>query len=212
MCVLEQQASAGPMESRHEAINDDRYRDRRKHKGTQNQCRPLQQVTQDQVEGEQRRKHREPDHQGQLMFGGRPEGARRHIRGRVLVGWRSGQADSWWRWGVAVKPNPGLRSRTALRGRVNGRTVIPLTRQPDGMQAWKILISSSNVTPEPWSHDGEEWIYVLSGQMRFVLDDKGLVLGPGDVAAFDTKVPHWFGSTGDAPAEILSIWCDQANA
>jgi len=80
------------------------------------------------------------------------------------------------------------------------------------MQAWKILISSSNVTPEPRSHDGEEWIYVLSGQMRFVLDDKGLVLGPGDVAAFDTKVPHWFGRTGDAPAEILSISCDQANA
>jgi hypothetical protein len=25
------------------------------------------------------------------------------------------------------------------------------------------------------------------------------------VAAFDTKVPHWFGSTGDEPAEILSI-------
>ena len=25
-------------------------------------------------------------------------------------------------------------------GRVNGRTVIPLTRQPDGMQAWKIVI------------------------------------------------------------------------
>ena len=26
------------------------------------------------------------------------------------------------------------------------------------------------------------------------------------VAAFDTKLPHWFGSTGDEPAEILSIF------
>ncbi len=42
--------------------------------------------------------------------------------------------------------------------------------------------------------------------MRFVLEDQDLVLRPGDVAAFDTKVPHWFGSTGDAPAEILSIF------
>jgi transcriptional regulator with XRE-family HTH domain len=43
-------------------------------------------------------------------------------------------------------------------GRVKGRTVIPLTRQPDGMQAWKIVIPTSKVTPEPRAHDGYEWI------------------------------------------------------
>jgi transcriptional regulator with XRE-family HTH domain len=91
-------------------------------------------------------------------------------------------------------------------GRVKGRTVIPLTRQPDGMQAWKILIPTSKVTPEPRSHDGYEWIYVLSGHMRFVHGDQDWVLGPGEVAEFDTQIPHWFGSTGDQPAEILSIF------
>jgi transcriptional regulator with XRE-family HTH domain len=91
-------------------------------------------------------------------------------------------------------------------GRVKGRTVIPLTRQPDGMQAWKIVIPTSKATPEPRTHDGHEWIYVLSGHMRFVLGDQDQVLGPGDVASFDTAVPHWFGSTGDEPAEILSIF------
>jgi hypothetical protein len=30
--------------------------------------------------------------------------------------------------------------------------------------------------------------------------------GPGEVARFETQVPHWFGSTGDEPAEILSIF------
>ena len=91
-------------------------------------------------------------------------------------------------------------------GHVKGRTVIPLTRQPDGMQAWKIVIPTSKVTPEPRAHDGYEWIYVLSGHMRFVLGDRDWVLGPGEVASFDTRVPHWFGSTGDEPAEILSIF------
>jgi transcriptional regulator with XRE-family HTH domain len=91
-------------------------------------------------------------------------------------------------------------------GHVKGRTVIPLTRQPDGMQAWKIVIPTSKVTPEPRAHDGYEWIYVLSGHMRFVLGDQDWVLGPGEVASFDTKVPHWFGSTGDETAEILSIF------
>ena len=91
-------------------------------------------------------------------------------------------------------------------GLVKGRTVIPLTRQPDGMQAWKIIIPTSKVTPEPRTHDGYEWIYILSGRMRFILGDQDWVLGPGEVAEFDTTVPHWFGSTGDQPAEILSIF------
>jgi transcriptional regulator with XRE-family HTH domain len=91
-------------------------------------------------------------------------------------------------------------------GRVKGRTVIPLTRQPDGAQAWKIIIPTNQATPEPRTHDGHEWIYVLSGFMRFVLGDQDLVLAPGEVASFDTTVPHWFGSTGNQPAEILSIF------
>jgi quercetin dioxygenase-like cupin family protein len=79
-------------------------------------------------------------------------------------------------------------------------------RQPEGMQAWKIVIPATKVTPEPREHDGHEWIYVLSGRMRLVLGDQDWVLGPGEVAEFDTQVPHWFGSTGDGPAEILSIF------
>jgi transcriptional regulator with XRE-family HTH domain len=66
-------------------------------------------------------------------------------------------------------------------GQVKGRTVIPLTRQPEGMQAWKIVIPTSKTKPEPRSHDGHEWIYVLSGHMRLVLGDQDWVLGPGSV-------------------------------
>jgi transcriptional regulator with XRE-family HTH domain len=91
-------------------------------------------------------------------------------------------------------------------GRVKGRTVIPLSKQPDSMQAWKIVIPTSKVDPEPRAHDGHEWLYVLSGQMRLVLGNRDWVLGPGEIAEFDTQVPHWFGSTGQAPAEILSIF------
>jgi transcriptional regulator with XRE-family HTH domain len=91
-------------------------------------------------------------------------------------------------------------------GQVKGRTVIPLTGQPNGMQAWKIVIPTSKVDPDPRAHDGYEWIYVLSGHLRLVLGDRDSVLGPGEVATFDTQVPHWFGSTGQEPTEILSIF------
>ncbi len=97
--------------------------------------------------------------------------------------------------------------RVRLRpGRVKGRTVIPLTRQPDGMQAWKIVVPTTKVAPEPRAHDGHEWLYVLSGRLRLVLGADDWVLAAGEVAEFDTSVPHWFGSTGDEPAEVLSIF------
>lgn len=47
---------------------------------------------------------------------------------------------------------------------------------------------------------------MLSGRLRLVLGDQDRVLGPGEIASFDTTEPHWFGSTGAEPAEILSIF------
>lgn len=89
--------------------------------------------------------------------------------------------------------------------RVNGRTVLPLTR-PGGIQAWKIVIPRSQSEPKPRTHDGFEWLYVLSGRMRLVMGDQDVVLGIGEAAEFDTMIPHWFGSTGEGPAEVLSIF------
>jgi transcriptional regulator with XRE-family HTH domain len=89
--------------------------------------------------------------------------------------------------------------------KVKGRTVLPLTGA-GGVQAWKILIPRTQSEPAPRVHDGFEWLYVLAGRMRLVLGDQDLVLGAGEAAEFDTQVPHWFGSTGDGPAEVLSIF------
>ena len=97
--------------------------------------------------------------------------------------------------------------RIRLKARkVNGRTVLPLTRQPNGLQAWKIVIPTRQSAPQPRTHDGYEWLYVLSGRMRLVLGDRDLVLEVGEAAEFDTQLPHWFGSTGEGPAEVLSIF------
>ena len=101
-------------------------------------------------------------------------------------------------------PRIRLKPRNA-----NGRTVIPLTRQPGGMKAWKIVIPTSKIEPVLKTHEGYEWLYVLSGRMRLVLGGHDLVLGPGEVAEFDTHVPHWFGSAGDQQAEVLSVFGGQ---
>ena len=92
-----------------------------------------------------------------------------------------------------------------------GMTMVPLTRRAGGVQAYKVVIPAARqpVIPEPRTHGGYEWLYVLSGQLRLVLGDHDLVLSPGEAAEFDTRVPHWFGSADTAPVEILSLFGPQ---
>ncbi|MDI6102311.1 XRE family transcriptional regulator [Actinoplanes sp. NEAU-A12] len=89
--------------------------------------------------------------------------------------------------------------------RVNGRIVLPLTPHAGSLQAWKVIIPADQIEPEQRVHEGYEWLYVLSGRLRLVLGDHDFVIGAGEAAEFDTRVPHWFGSTGDRPVEIISI-------
>lgn len=55
------------------------------------------------------------------------------------------------------------------------------------------------------THDGYEWLYVLSGKMRLILGRHDLTMGPGEVAEFNTRLPHWFGPADGEPVEILSV-------
>jgi hypothetical protein len=38
-----------------------------------------------------------------------------------------------------------------------------------------------------------------------ILGDHDVTMGPGEVAEFDTSVPHWFGAAGHESVEILSL-------
>jgi transcriptional regulator with XRE-family HTH domain len=95
-----------------------------------------------------------------------------------------------------IRPEPRKR---------NGRIVVPLTQTPSGMHAWKVFIPPEPSEPELRTHEGHEWLYVLSGQLRLILADDDVTMGPGEVAEFDTSRPHWFGPAGDHPVEILSL-------
>jgi len=93
----------------------------------------------------------------------------------------------------------------------NGMTVLPLTRRTGGLQAYKLVIPTSRARQEPalQVHEGYEWLYVLSGQLRIVLGEHDLLLRAGEAAEFDTRVPHWFGRAGAAPVELLSLFGPQ---
>ncbi len=98
--------------------------------------------------------------------------------------------------------DPRVRFTPRLR---NGRIVVPLTGQSGGLHAWKVVIPPETKEPELRTHEGHEWLCVLSGHMRLILGDRDITMGPGEVAEFDTRAPHWFGPADDHPIEILSL-------
>ncbi|MBM6405795.1 helix-turn-helix transcriptional regulator [Phycicoccus sp. CSK15P-2] len=83
--------------------------------------------------------------------------------------------------------------------------VISLTNRVGGPRAFKMVMRPDGREPDPRSHEGHDWIYVLDGRLRLVLGEHDLVLGVGEVAEFDTRTPHWFGCADDRPVELLSI-------
>jgi transcriptional regulator with XRE-family HTH domain len=97
--------------------------------------------------------------------------------------------------------DPRVRTRPRTR---NGRLVYPLTEQSSGMAVWKVVIPPERER-KLRTHAGYEWLYVLSGEMRLILGEHDITMQPGEVAEFDTRLPHWFGTAGDEPVEILSV-------
>jgi DNA-binding XRE family transcriptional regulator len=101
--------------------------------------------------------------------------------------------------------DPRVHLRPVTR---QGMTMVPLTRRPGGIQAYKLVMhpDSRSGEPELQTHEGYEWLYVLNGRLRMLLGEHDLVLSPGEAAEFDTRVPHWFGAADDEPVEFLSLF------
>lgn len=101
--------------------------------------------------------------------------------------------------------DPRVRATPVRR---NGMTILPLTNRPGGLRAYKIVIDGDRGEPDQGTHAGYEWLYVLDGKLRLLLAEHDVVLRPGEVAEFDTRLPHWFAGA-DGPAEILSLFGPQ---
>ncbi|BCO62391.1 helix-turn-helix domain-containing protein [Mycobacterium intracellulare] len=103
-------------------------------------------------------------------------------------------------------PDPRVRG-TAHSHR--GVTYWPLTRQgpAGGLHAFKVRVSARRRNPpaELPVHEGQDWMYVLSGRMRLILGDRDFTIDPGQAVEFSTWTPHWFGVV-DGPVEAIVIF------
>ncbi|GAA5069008.1 transcriptional regulator with XRE-family HTH domain [Thermocatellispora tengchongensis] len=105
--------------------------------------------------------------------------------------------------------DPRITPRPITR---DGRTYVPLTRHLGGLLAYKHILpvgDGQGRRPRQATHEGYEWLYVLSGKLRLALGEHDLVLVPGEAAEFDTRVPHGFGNAGDQPVEFLVLFGPQ---
>lgn len=55
------------------------------------------------------------------------------------------------------------------------------------------------------SHEGEEFIYILNGQIEIEYGKDTHVLEPGDSIYYDSIVPHEVRAHGEQPARILAV-------
>ncbi|WP_309058031.1 XRE family transcriptional regulator [Streptomyces sp.] len=93
--------------------------------------------------------------------------------------------------------------------RKDGRVLIPLSRQQAEPRAYKMVVPAHDGEPHLRTHDGHEWLYVLRGRLRVRLGDQDFVMGAGEAAEFDCRIPHWFGAAGRGSVELLSLFGKQ---
>ena len=76
----------------------------------------------------------------------------------------------------------------------------------------RIVVSANRQGEQSYQHNGEEWLYVLAGQITLTLGDEEFLLNPGDAAHFNAYIPHRLSTTSAQDAEIILVACAPANS
>jgi transcriptional regulator with XRE-family HTH domain len=108
---------------------------------------------------------------------------------------------------VASEPCLIVRGAEAVPQSVNGLTYTPLSNADRffNLQPIRLTVSPRRKGKDHFHHDGEEWIYLLSGRLTLSLAGKNYDLEPGDAAHFDSRLPHRLVARGTGDAEVLLV-------
>ena len=110
--------------------------------------------------------------------------------------------------GAPQTGDPRVHMKPEVHG---GRVVVPLTKRTGGVRSFKQLFPPNEPGGEPSlkTHEGYEWLYLLSGRLRLRLGTQDLVLTRGEAAEFDTRTPHAIEAAGGKSTEILALFGPQ---
>lgn len=87
-----------------------------------------------------------------------------------------------------------------------GVTLHQLTENASLLSGQKWIFEPGSASGGSYRHEGEEFLYVLEGQIQILLDaNSEFTLGPGDSITFDSRRPHGWRVPGPARAVVLWI-------
>ena len=73
------------------------------------------------------------------------------------------------------------------------------------MEPFLVTLEPAETEEERSTHDGQEFIFVLQGQMEVRLGEELHVLDPGDAIYYDSTVPHLVKAHGKKTTKILAV-------
>ncbi len=102
-----------------------------------------------------------------------------------------------------TKKNEG--KEVVSKGTLYGYNYISLAYKKMGKNMEPYIIEPAFDEKAVFSHDGEEFMYVLEGTHEFVYASKKYLLRKGDSIYFNSKIPHSGRSVGKKRAKILTV-------
>lgn len=106
---------------------------------------------------------------------------------------RSNERQTFSRFGAAKETSHGYEYESLAGGKSDRR-----------MEPFIVTLHPA-ASDEPSTHDGEEFIYVLEGEMEVIIEGARDVLRPGDAIYYDATASHLVRAYGDRPARILAV-------
>jgi len=73
------------------------------------------------------------------------------------------------------------------------------------MEPFLVTLEPAETEEERSAHDGQEFIFVLEGNMEVRLGEEIHILEPGDTIYYDSTVPHLVKCHGDKTTKILAV-------
>ena len=113
------------------------------------------------------------------------------------------------------EPEPEMQSLAVVRAeedhvqRGNGLLYSKLSNgsMTFNLRPLRVVVPAEREGDTLYRHEGEQWLYVLSGRLCMELGEEEIVLGPGDAAHFDADNPHKLSALDGRDAEVILVAC-----
>ncbi len=97
------------------------------------------------------------------------------------------------------------RKEVVSRGTLYGYQYEALAYKKPGKNMEPFIITPAFDGEKIFSHEGEEFMFVIEGTHEFVYGNKRYILEQGDSIYFDSAVPHTGRSIGEKQAKVLVV-------